>query len=69
MFTRLHGRDKFGGGTGAGLTLARKIIERHGGDMWVESEYGVGTIFHFNLNQNGEENQQGKASTPANPVA
>ena len=49
MFTRLHGKDKYGGGTGSGLTLARKIIERHGGDMWVESVFGKGTVFYFNL--------------------
>ena len=56
MFTRLHARDKFGGGTGSGLTLARKIIQRHGGEMWVESEYGVGTTFYFNVDQGEEGN-------------
>ncbi|MFO8048889.1 MAG: PAS domain-containing protein [Desulfosudaceae bacterium] len=49
IFKRLHGRDKYGGGTGSGLTLARKIIERHGGQIWAESEPGRGSIFRFTL--------------------
>ncbi len=49
IFERLHGRDKFGGGTGVGLTIARKIVERHGGTMTVESEHGVGSKFIFTI--------------------
>jgi len=49
MFKRLHPRDDYGGGTGAGLTIAKKIIERHGGTLWVESTYGVGSTFYFTL--------------------
>jgi PAS domain S-box-containing protein len=40
-------RDK--GGTGLGLPIARSIVEHHGGRMWVESEVGKGTTFHFTL--------------------
>ena len=49
IFKRLHGRDQYGGGTGAGLTLARRIIERHGGSIRVTSEYGKGSTFWFTL--------------------
>jgi signal transduction histidine kinase len=52
IFKRLHGRDKFGGGTGAGLTIVKKIIERHHGRIWIESSAGEGTAFYFTL---GEE--------------
>lgn len=47
IFKRLHGPSKYGGGTGAGLTIAKKIVERHRGKIWVESNYGEGTTFYF----------------------
>ncbi|CAH2604571.1 Cyanobacterial phytochrome B [Rhodovastum atsumiense] len=50
IFRRLHGRDKFGGGTGAGLTIARRMVERLGGRLWAESDGpGQGTSFLFTL--------------------
>ncbi|MFH2064657.1 MAG: ATP-binding protein [Pseudomonadota bacterium] len=49
IFKRLHGRDKYGGGTGAGLTIVKKIIERHGGVIWLDSNMGTGTTFYFTL--------------------
>jgi two-component system, chemotaxis family, sensor kinase Cph1 len=49
IFRRLHERDEFGGGVGAGLTIVKKIVERHNGRIWVKSRVGVGTTVYFTL--------------------
>ncbi len=46
-FKRLHGRDI--PGTGIGLAICRRVIEVHGGKLWLESVPGEGTVFHFSL--------------------
>jgi two-component system, chemotaxis family, sensor kinase Cph1 len=49
IFRRLHGRTQYGGGSGAGLTIARRLVERHGGRIWLESHAGQSTTFYFTL--------------------
>ena len=68
IFQRLHTRESFSG-SGIGLAICQRLIERHGGTIWLESVPGEGTAFHFTLQAVSTDQQGSLAVSPAGSSA
>jgi signal transduction histidine kinase len=67
LFRKLHPDTEFEG-TGAGLSIVKRIIEEHKGKIWVESEQGKGATFHFTVSKNLRNRCEGEPVVEPSPV-
>jgi light-regulated signal transduction histidine kinase (bacteriophytochrome) len=68
IFQRLHGRGVYSG-TGIGLAMCRKIVEFHGGHIWLDTDYTEGTRFYFTLPPLAKESSGERTTAIAEPAS